>query len=129
MSDHDGVARGTRNDSPMLASRRRLAVAATRAIALAESIIRLFKTEVIHLKGPWRHLEAVEFATLTWVDPFNTRRLLEPIGHVPPAEYEAAYSAELDAESTSEPASRRGARRQPRVSNETARRSGRGSAR
>ena len=50
--------------------------------ALAESIIGLFKTEVIQRKGPWRHLEAVEFATLTWVDWFNTRRLLEPIGYV-----------------------------------------------
>jgi len=59
--------------------------------ALAESIIGLFKTEVIHRKGPWRHLEAVEFATLSWVDWFNTRRLLEPIGYVPPAEYEARY--------------------------------------
>jgi transposase InsO family protein len=59
--------------------------------ALAESIIGLFKTEVIQRKGPWRHLEAVEFATLTWVDWFNRRRLLEPIGYVPPAEYEAAY--------------------------------------
>ena len=59
--------------------------------ALAESIIGLFKTEVIQRKGPWRHLEAVEFATLTWVDWFNTRRLLEPIGYVPPAEYEAQY--------------------------------------
>jgi hypothetical protein len=58
--------------------------------ALAESIIGLFKTEVIQRK-PWRHLEAVEFATLTWVDWFNTRRLLEPIGYVPPAEYEARY--------------------------------------
>jgi putative transposase len=63
--------------------------------ALAESVIGLFKTEVIHRKGPWRHLEAVEFATLTWVDWFNTRRLLEPIGYVPPAEYEAAYYAHL----------------------------------
>jgi putative transposase len=86
--------------------------------ALAESIIGLFKTEVIRLKGPWRHLESVEFATLTWVDWFNTRRLLEPIGYVPPAEYEAAYYAALDAESTNEPGSRRGARRQPHVSNE-----------
>ena len=59
--------------------------------ALAESIIGLFKTEVIQRKGPWRHLEAVEFATLTWIDWFNTRRLLEPIGYVPPAEYEANY--------------------------------------
>ncbi len=57
--------------------------------ALAESVIGLFKTEVIRRQGPWRHLEAVEFATLAWVDWFNTRRLLEPIGYVPPAEYEA----------------------------------------
>ena len=64
--------------------------------ALAESIIGLFKTEVIQRKGPWRHLEAVEFATLTWVDWFNTRRLLEPIGYVPPAEYEAAYYEQLN---------------------------------
>jgi putative transposase len=63
--------------------------------ALAESVIGLFKTEVIQRKGPWRHLEAVEFATLTWVDWFNTRRLLEPIGYVPPAEYEARYHAQL----------------------------------
>lgn len=59
--------------------------------ALAESVIGLFKTEVIQRKGPWRHLEAVEFATLDWVDWFNTRRLLEPIGYVPPAEFEAHY--------------------------------------
>jgi putative transposase len=59
--------------------------------ALAESVIGLFKTEVIQRLGPWRNLENVEFATLTWVDWFNTRRLLEPIGYVPPAEYEAQY--------------------------------------
>jgi putative transposase len=59
--------------------------------ALAETIIGLFKTEVIQRKGPWRAGEAVEFATLRWVDWFNNRRLLEPIGHVPPAEYEAQY--------------------------------------
>jgi len=59
--------------------------------ALAESVIGLFKTEVIRRLGPWRHLEAVEFATLSWIDWFNTRRLLEPIGYVPPAEYEARY--------------------------------------
>ena len=57
--------------------------------ALAESVIGLFKAEVIRRKGPWRSLEAVEFATLDWVDWFNHRRLLEPIGYVPPAEYEA----------------------------------------
>jgi putative transposase len=59
--------------------------------ALAETIIGLYKTEVIHHRGPWRHLEAVEYATLEWVDWFNHRRLLEPIGHIPPAELEAAY--------------------------------------
>jgi putative transposase len=59
--------------------------------ALAESVIGLFKTEVIRRLGPWRHLEAVEFATLDWVDWFNHRRLLGPIGYVPPAEYEARY--------------------------------------
>ena len=59
--------------------------------ALAESVIGLYKTEVIGPQGPWRHAEQVEFATLTWVDWFNHRRLLEPLGHVPPVEYEAAY--------------------------------------
>jgi putative transposase len=59
--------------------------------ALAESVIGLFKTEVIQRLGPWRNLDTVEVATLTWVDWFNTRRLLEPIGYVPPAEYEAQY--------------------------------------
>lgn len=59
--------------------------------ALAESVIGLFKTEVIQRLGPWRNLDGVEFATLRWVDWFNTRRLLEPIGYVPPAEYEARY--------------------------------------
>ena len=59
--------------------------------ALAETIIGLFKTEVIRKRGPWRHLEAVEFATLEWVDWFNHRRLLEPIGDVPPAEKEDMY--------------------------------------
>ena len=59
--------------------------------ALAESVIGLFKTEVIRRRGPWRSLEAVEFATLDWVHWFNTRRLLEPIGYLPPTEYEARY--------------------------------------
>ena len=65
--------------------------------ALAESIIGLFKAEVIRRKGPWRTLEAVEFATLTWVDWFNHRRLLEPIGYMPPAEYEARYHQQTPA--------------------------------
>jgi hypothetical protein len=59
--------------------------------ALAESIIGLYKTEVIRRRGPWRNVEAVEFATLEWVDWFNNRRLLEPIGNVPPAELEQEY--------------------------------------
>ena len=61
--------------------------------ALAETINGLYKTEVIHRRGPWRTLEAVEFATLEWVDWFNHRRLLEPIGNIPPAEAEARYYA------------------------------------
>ena len=59
--------------------------------ALAESIIGLYKSEVIRHRGPWPDLEAVEFATLEWVDWFNHRRLLEPIANRPPAEAEAAY--------------------------------------
>src|SRR5258708_4728070 len=58
--------------------------------ALAESVIGLFKTEVIRRKGPWRHLEAVEYATLDWVDWFNTRRLPGPLGYGAPTESEAA---------------------------------------
>jgi putative transposase len=64
--------------------------------ALAETINGLYKAEVIHRRGPWRSLEAVEYATLEWVDWFNHRSLLEPIGHVPPAEAEAAYYAALE---------------------------------
>jgi putative transposase len=59
--------------------------------ALAETVIGLYKTEVIWREGPWRNGEHVEFATLDWVDWFNNRRLLEPIGYIPPAEYEARY--------------------------------------
>jgi transposase InsO family protein len=62
--------------------------------ALAESVIGLYKTEIIRRRGPWRCLEDVEFATLEWVDWFNHRRLLEPIGNIPPAELEAKYYAE-----------------------------------
>jgi putative transposase len=64
--------------------------------ALAETINGLYKAEVIHRRGPWRTFEAVEFATLEWVDWFNKRRLLEPIGNIPPAEAEAAYYAQLE---------------------------------
>ena len=68
--------------------------------ALAETVIGLYKTEVIARGGPWRSLEAVEFATLAWVDWFNHRRLLEPIGYVPPAEYEEAYYQRQEAPAT-----------------------------
>ena len=61
--------------------------------ALAETVIGLYKTEVIRRRGPWRGLEPVEFSTLDWVDWFNHRRLLEPIGDRPPAEVEAEYYA------------------------------------
>jgi transposase InsO family protein len=61
--------------------------------ALAETINGLYKAEVIHRRGPWRSFEAVEFATLEWVDWFNNRRLLEPIGNIPPDEAEALFYA------------------------------------
>lgn len=64
--------------------------------ALAETINGLYKAEVIHRRGPWRSFEAVEFATLEWVDWFNNRRLLEPIGNIPPAEAEERYYAALE---------------------------------
>lgn len=64
--------------------------------ALAETINGLYKAEVIHRHGPWRNFEAVEFATLEWVDWFNNRRLLEPIGNFAPAGAEERYYAMLD---------------------------------
>jgi len=63
--------------------------------ALAETINGLYKAEVIWRRGPWRNFE-VEFATLEWVDWFNHKRLLEPIGNIPPAEAEARYNAQLE---------------------------------
>ena len=64
--------------------------------ALAETINGLYKAEVIHRRGPWRSCDAVELATLEWVDWFNTRRLLEPIGNISPAEAEARYYAQSE---------------------------------
>jgi len=64
--------------------------------ALAETINGLFKTEVIHRRGPWRGLDAVEYATLEWVDWFNNRRLFGPIGNIPPAEFEESYYTEQE---------------------------------
>ena len=59
-------------------------------------IKRIYKTEVIHKRGPWRTVDDVEYATLQWVDWFNHRRLLEPIGNIPPAEFEMAYYRQLE---------------------------------
>jgi putative transposase len=64
--------------------------------ALAETIIGLYKAELIRRRGPWKGIDQVEYATLEWVDWFNHRRLLEPIGHVPPAEFEAVYHRRED---------------------------------
>ena len=63
---------------------------------LAETINGLYKTEVIRRRGPWKNIDDVEYATLEWVDWFNHRRLLEPIGNVPPAEYEMMYYVQLE---------------------------------
>jgi putative transposase len=62
--------------------------------ALAETMIGLYKAELIHHRGPWKGIDDVEYATLEWVDWFNQRRLLEPLGYVPPAEFEAIYRKE-----------------------------------
>jgi putative transposase len=70
--------------------------------ALAESINGLYKAEVIWRGGPWRGVETVEFATLAWVDWFNNRRLLEPIGDVPPIEFEQAYYRQREGHTTVE---------------------------
>ena len=59
--------------------------------AMAESIIGLYKTEMIWPRGPWKNLDEVEYATLGWVNWYNNQRLLEPIGNIPPVEFEAAY--------------------------------------
>jgi transposase InsO family protein len=71
--------------------------------ALAETIIGLFKTEVIHRRGPWRGFEDVEFATLEWVWWFNHQRLLEPLGYLPPTEFENNYEKTRTAPSAATP--------------------------
>ena len=65
--------------------------------ALAESVIGLYKTEVIRKRGPWRSVDEVEYATLEWVHWYNTKRLLGPIGHLPPIEHELNYYQQLSA--------------------------------
>ena len=64
--------------------------------ALAESIIGLFKTEMIWPRGPWKNIDEVEYATLGWVDWYNNKRLLEPIGNIPPVELENAYYEQME---------------------------------
>lgn len=64
--------------------------------ALAETINGLYKAEVIHRKSSWRRIDDVELATLKWVDWFNNRRLLEPIGNIPPNEAEELYYAKIN---------------------------------
>lgn len=64
--------------------------------ALAETINGLYKTELIRTQAPWQDMEAVEYATLQWVDWFNHKRLLEPIGNIPPVELESAYYEQLN---------------------------------
>jgi transposase InsO family protein len=66
--------------------------------ALAETVIGLYKTEVINRLGPWRGREHVEMETLEWVSWFNNRRLLEPLGYVPPAEFEKEYYRSQEAQ-------------------------------
>src|SRR3954462_13600395 len=97
LSEPDASRRADRHAWKLLRPLQRLSPATDRGDhALAETINGLYKAEVIHRRGPWRSFEAVEFATLTWVDWFNNRRLLEPIGNVPPAEAEERYYAMLD---------------------------------
>ncbi len=64
---------------------------------MAETMIGLYKTEEIWKNGPWKSIEDVEFATAGWVKRFNNRRLLGPIGHIPPVEYETMYYQEATA--------------------------------
>ena len=64
--------------------------------ALAETSNGLYKTEVIRRRGPRKNIEGIEYATLEWVDWFNNRQLLEPIGDIPPAEYETMYYRQLE---------------------------------
>ena len=92
---------GTPNDWQRPASRHRVGSRGDAYDnALAESVIGLFKTEVIHHGGPWRRLDDVEYATLEWVAWFNTCRLMEPLGYVPPAEYEDKFDRLVTAPAT-----------------------------
>ena len=78
-------------------SRGDAALGTRKGCALAETINGPYKAEVIHPSGPWRSIDEVEFATLEWVDWFNNRRLLGPIGYMPPTEFEAMYDQQQGA--------------------------------
>lgn len=69
--------------------------------AMAESVIGLFKTEIIWPRGPWKDINSVESSVLEWVDWFNNKRILEPIGDIPPAEFEKTYYNELEVQAAS----------------------------
>ena len=88
--NHPGVLESSVVENHQL-DRRRAQHPAAKDTWLAETVIRLFKTEEIRCGGPWKGLEDVEFATLGWVAWYNDRRLLEPLGYVPPAEFEQTY--------------------------------------
>jgi putative transposase len=66
--------------------------------ALAESIIGLYKTELVRNRGPWRGLDDLELATLEWVDWFNHRRLFHELGRIPPAEFEENYYVQSESD-------------------------------
>ena len=70
--------------------------------ALAESIIGLYKTELVRNRGPWRGLDDLELATLEWVDWFNHRRLYHDLGRVPPAEYEDRHYRQKESQPQAE---------------------------
>jgi transposase InsO family protein len=94
--DHLNLPSTSRLNTASGSPRRVSSLLSAASDALAETVIGLFKTEVIHRRGPWRSFDTVEYATLEWVDWFNNRRLLEPIGNIPPAEAEANYYATLE---------------------------------
>jgi putative transposase len=66
--------------------------------AMAESIIGLYKTELVRNLGPWRGLENLELATVEWVDWFNHRRLFHELGRIPPAEFEENHCVQAESE-------------------------------
>ena len=91
-----GEFRHLRRPQGLAAARPRSSIGDSYDNALAETVHGLFKTELIRRRGPWRSMDAVAFATLEWVDWFNNRRILQPIGNIPPAEAEERYFAQQE---------------------------------